>query len=380
MKSLLRKLLPQGLLLRYHRFVALLAAVRYGEPSRKLVVIGITGTKGKTSAANFLWSALTASGFTAGLISTANIRIGNREEMNRWHMTMPGRFVIQSLLARMVKAGCDIAIVETTSEGLKQWRHAGIAYDIAVFTNLTPEHLPSHGGSFEAYKQAKGKMFAALKGSVHKQLRGRPVAKTIIANHDSDHAAYFLSFWAEKKLTFGMHDGANLRATDVRDSKNGVTFSAASEAYTLRIPGAFNVMNALPAILAAKVCGATRETIQKGFDALTMIPGRMERIDERQPFAVYVDYAHEKQSITAVLSTGRAMVGPGRKVIILLGAEGGGRDPRKRPIMGDIAARIADITVVSNVDPYSDDPTEIAEDIARAAEASGAKRGEQLFV
>ncbi len=380
MKRLIRKLMPASALLWYHRVIALAAALRNGFPSTKMVVIGITGTKGKTSTANFLWSCLTAAGYTTGLISTANIRIGNEASMNTWHMTMPGAPIIQGLLRRMVRAGCEIAIVETTSEGMKQWRHQGIAYDIALFTNLTPEHLQSHGGSFAAYKAMKGKLFASLARSVRKTLRGKPVPKTIIVNHDSPHADYFLHFWAERKLSYGLEAGGDYQALDVRETDNGVAFFVRGIPYMLNIRGAFNAVNALPAIIVAQELGASTEQIQQGLASLSVIPGRMERIECGQPFAVFVDYAHEKESMTAVLTSGRAMAPKPRRVIVLLGAEGGGRDKAKRPIMGELVARLADIAVVSNVDPYEDDPTAIVEDIARSAEQHGMVRGTNLFV
>ena len=149
MKKLLKNLIPEWVFLVYHWKLAWLAALRYGFPARKLVMIGITGTKGKTTTANFIWSVLEYGGFKSGLIGTANIRIGEVETMNEYHMTMPGPFVIQKILRSMVDAGCQYCVMEATSEGLKQWRHKGIWFDIAVFTNLTPEHLPSHGGSFD---------------------------------------------------------------------------------------------------------------------------------------------------------------------------------------------------------------------------------------
>ncbi len=140
-----KKLLPKGLVLLYHYLVAISATLYCGFPSKKMIVIGVTGTKGKTSTINFIWACLTAGGYKTGIISTANIRIGGKEFLNKYHMTMPGRFTIQKLMAQMVKDGCKFCIVETTSEGIKQYRHIGVYYDIAIFTNLSPEHLESHG-------------------------------------------------------------------------------------------------------------------------------------------------------------------------------------------------------------------------------------------
>lgn len=384
MKKFLRRVLPERVILGYHRALAGLGAWWYGNPSRKLIVVGVTGTKGKTSTANYLWSCLSAGGYTVGLISTANIRIGEHELLNQYHMTMPGRFVIQQLMARMVREGCTFVIVETTSEGIKQYRHHGIAYDVAVFTNLFPEHLTSHGGSFEEYKRMKTKLFALL-DAPRKTVAGKRVEKIAIVNGDSEHKAAFLAYPADRKVTFGTGEDVQYRYTDLRKTDDGVAFtvvtpSGAHWPFVLRIMGDFNVANAMPAILLCTASGIPPERIAEGLERLTTIPGRMEKIEEGQTFTVLVDYAHERQSITNVLRTANAMKPAHAKTIILLGAEGGGRDKSKRAVMGELAATMADIVVVSNVDPYDDDPKPILEDIARAAELHGKVREEDLFV
>ncbi|MBU1083408.1 UDP-N-acetylmuramoyl-L-alanyl-D-glutamate--2,6-diaminopimelate ligase [Patescibacteria group bacterium] len=379
MKRLIKKLVPEGAVLAYHYIVAVLASLVYRLPSRKMIVIGVTGTKGKTSAINFIWSVLTNGGYKTGIISTANIRIGEREVLNKYHMTMPGRFTIQKLLSEMVKAGCKYCLVETTSEGLKQYRHIGVYYDFAVFMNLSPEHLESHGGSFARYKEAKGKMFKALT-SHRKILDGKKVEKVIIANKDNEYADYFLQFPADKKIIFGLKSGGDYRATDIVKEKNEIEFKAGGHEFELNIPGRFNIYNALPAIIVGHLAGINNELIADGLEQLRVIPGRMERIDAGQDFMVIVDYAHEKESITNVLETANKIKDEDNKVVILLGAEGGGRDRAKRPVMGELTGKRADYVVVSNVDPYDDDPNEILEDIALAAEQAGKVRNENLFV
>ncbi|MEK7501024.1 MAG: UDP-N-acetylmuramoyl-L-alanyl-D-glutamate--2,6-diaminopimelate ligase [Patescibacteria group bacterium] len=371
--------MPSGLVSFYHYLWAVFAAARYGWPGRKMAVIGITGTKGKTSTANFIWSCLNSAGLKTGLIGTANIRIGNRESLNKYHMTMPGRLILQSLLARMVASGCRYCVVETTSEGIKQWRHKGIIYDIAVFTSLTPEHLQAHG-SFEAYKKTKGRLFASLAKSKHKTIGGQKIKKLIMANSDSPHKNYFLSFKADKKITFGLGTGADYMAEDIKADTSGVSFSVRGEMYRLGIMGIFNVYNALPAVVIGHEVGLSADTIRKGLADLKLIPGRMELIDQGQDFTVIVDYAHEKESMKALLETAAAMKSPSAKVIVLLGAEGGGRDKAKRPIMGQLSAQMADVVIVSNVDPYDDDPKQILEDIAVPAEKFGKIRSQNLFV
>ena len=379
MKKLLKKLLPEKLVLMYHYLVAIFATLYYGFPSKKMIVIGVTGTKGKTSTINFIWSCLTAGGHKTGIISTANIRIGEKEFLNKYHMTMPGRFTIQKLLAQMVKNGCKFCIVETTSEGIKQYRHIGVYYDIAVFTNLSPEHLEAHGGSFEKYKQMKAKMFAVL-SSHNKVIAGKKIEKVIIANKDSEHSDYFLNFKADRKITFALKNKADYVVNNIQETNIDVSFEVAEVIFKIGILGKFNVYNALPAIIVCRLAGINNYLIAKGLLELQTIPGRMEKIDEGQKFAVLVDYAHEKESITNILQTANNMKNTGAKTIILLGAEGGGRDKAKRPIMGELAAKMADYVIVSNVDPYEDDPKQILEDIAVSSEKFGKVRGQNLFV
>lgn len=379
MKKILKKLLPEKIILIYHYFMAVLATVLYGFPSKKMVVIGITGTKGKTSTANFIWACLTAGGHKTGILTTANIRVGETEILNKYHMTMPGCFTVQKLLAQMVKEGCKFCVVETTSEGIKQYRNVGVYYDIAIFTNLSPEHLPSHGGNFENYRNTKGKMFASLL-SLRKTLNGKKIEKIIIANQDSEHAQYFLNFLADRKITFGIKNQANLTANNILETNTGVRFEVKKILYNIEIIGKFNIYNALPAIVVSQIFNITTADTLKGLTKLTVIPGRMEKINEGQNFTALVDYAHEKQSITNVLKTANTMKIPGAKTIILLGAEGGGRDKTKRPEMGELSGKMADFVIVSNVDPYEDDPKQILEDIAISAEKFGKVRNQNLFV
>jgi UDP-N-acetylmuramoyl-L-alanyl-D-glutamate--2,6-diaminopimelate ligase len=367
MKKFLKKILPARLIVWYHCFLALVATVYYGFPAKKMMVIGVTGTKGKTSTANFIWSVLMAGGHRTGIISTANIRIGEKEFLNPRHMTMPGRFVIQKLMAEMVKNGCQYCVVETTSEGLKQHRQVGIYYNIGVFTNLSPEHLPSHGGSFEKYKKMKGKMFA---GGL----------KVIVANKDDENSDYYLSFPADKKITFALEQPADYVARDIQETTTGVNFDVDKIMFQLAILGKFNVYNALPAVIIGRLVGMDSQTIAKGLLALKVIPGRMELINEGQKFTVIVDYAHEQKSMTSLLQTANNLKGLGAKIILSLGDGGGGRDRAKRPVMGELAAKLADYVIVSDTDPYDDDPQEIIETIGAAAEKFGKIRNENLFL
>lgn len=366
-KNLIKKFTPEAILLAYHFALAKIATTLYNNPSKELFVIGITGTKGKTSTANFVWSVLSAGGFKTGQIGTANIRMGDRDFLNEFHMTMPSPFIIQKLMRQMVKAGCTHIIMEATSEGLKLYRHVGIEFDCGIFTNLTPEHLPNHGGSFEKYKLEKTKLFKSLSSD-----------GITISNSDSEFSDYFLNFAPTKKITYGI-DSGEFQATKILDSTEGVDFEVKNHQYHLNILGKFNIYNALPAIALGEALQIPYEKISEGIKNLKVIPGRMEQINEGQNFTVIVDYAHEKVSMNAVLDTARNMAGK-NKVIVLLGAEGGGRDKVKRGLMGEAAGKKADFVICSNVDPYEDDPIPIVEDIANASEQFGKVRNQNLFV
>ena len=373
----LKKKIPDFIKLPGHFLRSHIAAIRYDFPAKKMIIVGVTGTKGKTSTANFVWSVLNSGGYKTGLISTAIFRFGTDEEINPYHMTMPDAFIIQKNLKRMHERGIEIVVIEMTSEGMKQYRHAGIPIDIAIFTNLTPEHLPSHKNNFELYKKAKGKLFASL-SKKQKKLRGVLVPRSIIANKDNDHADYYLQFKADKKLTYGIENG-DIRATEIKSEHVGVSFKAINETFKISIFGAFNVYNALPALIVGTIVNIPNENIRKGLASLAVIPGRMEEINEGQDFTLFVDYAHEPVSINAVLSAAEEMKKENSKIIILFGAEGGGRDTRKRMPMSELAAQRADYVIVTDVDSYDDDPQVIIDDVATMVELAGKTRDKNLF-
>lgn len=381
MKRLLQKLLPKGIFTLYHHVFAWMGAAAFGFPTRKALVIGVMGTRGKTTAANFLWSIFTAAGYRVGLTGTANLRIGAKETVNPYHMTMPGRGLLQMIFARMVRAGCDVLIVETPSEGMEQHREAGIAFDSLLLNSLYPEFLAIHGRSYERLKEMNERPFAALAGQPKKRFRGAAAPKVIVVNTACDEHERFLGHTADQHVTFSVRRGADVNAESIEARDNGVTFASGGETYDLSLVGTFNVENALGAIAMARAYGIPESAIHAGLKNLQGVPGRMERIDEGQPFTVFVDYAHDAQSIEAALTASNEIAKPrDGKVVIVLGAEGGGRDVKKRPIMGELAALHAGHAVVTNVDPYEDDPLPILEDIAKGAERVGAERGNNLHV
>jgi len=380
-KTLVRKIIPAPVLGAYHHALAVVAALAYGRPSEKLVVIGVTGTNGKSTTTEFVGRILESAGYRVGWTGTTSFKVAECEWTNAKKMTMLGRFETQRLLAEMVKAGCEYAVVETSSQGIAQSRHVGIDYDVAVFTNLTPEHIESHGG-FENYKWAKGRLFAAL--ATGKRKDGQK--KVSVVNVDDAHADYFLSFSADEKIGFGSADSradVSVVATNVALSSTGTTFSVGQTAFSLSPIGRFNLSNALAAISACRAVGLSWEKIQAGVASLRPVPGRLESIAEGQPFSVIVDYAPEPASLNALYDA-LQLIGH-KRLIHVLGSTGGGRDVARRRILGEMAAEHADAVIVTNEDPYDDDPMGIIREVGEGAkkfEGSKGRRveGENLFL
>jgi len=409
MKSLIKKLLPKNVLNFYHKSLALLAPVVYGSPSEKLIVIGVTGTNGKSTTVNLIAKALEAGGEKVGLTSTVNFKVAEREWLNNKKMTMVGRFQLQNLLKQMVDAGCKYAVVETSSEGIKQFRHLGINYDYVVFTNLTPEHLESHGG-FENYKKAKGELFKHLMAKSKKKIFGREIPKISVINIDDEHSNYYLDFPADKKIKFSTKQtGSEIYfASDIQVSTRGTSFKFENEEINLQLIGAFNVENSLPAIAIAREEKIDLKNIKEALEKVQVVPGRMEVINEGQNFSVIVDYAPEPYSMKKLYETikllreTRVTRGTGEtgelrdvsspvppvapaspvspaKIIHVLGSCGGGRDRARRPILGKMAGENADLVIITNEDPYDDDPMEIINEVAAGSLEAGKVLEQNLF-
>jgi len=341
MKDLIKKFIPPFLLGFYHFLLAFLGAVLYRFPSRKLKVIGITGTNGKSTVVILTTKILEEAGYKVASLSSIKFKIGDQEWPNTLKMTMPGRLKLQRFLRQALNAGCRYAVLEITSEGIKQHRHQFIDFDIAVFTNLTPEHIEVHGG-FENYRAAKGKLFQTTK-NIH------------IINIDDENANYFLQFPARKKYTYGLNKG---------------DINAKNFQFKLQLIGDFNVYNALAAACIGVSQGVNLEICKKVLEAVGSIPGRMEEVIF-QPFKVFVDYAFTPNALQKVYETlsGKSKIqNPKPKTICVLGACGGGRDKWKRPVLGEIAAKYCDEVIITNEDPYDENPMEIINQVAKGAE------------
>lgn len=381
----------------YHFFLSWLAAAVYGHPSEELVVIGITGTTGKTTSVYLIAKMLESAGYKTGFTSTAVFSDGNKEWLNDKKMTMVGRFFTQRILRQMVKNNCRFAIIETTSEGIRQYRHRFINYDLAIFTGLYPEHIESHG-SFDNYKKAKGGLFRHLghcqikyiddkirvqKTSGLRKTDLRRVKKTIIVNLDDENAPYFLSFGAEKKIAYTEKEKISeanveiLKYGDIVVFGQGTDFSVLCDRIKLGLLGSFNVANAMNAISAGVAMEIPIKKIKIGLEKIKCIPGRFERIDAGQDFTVIVDYAYEPKAVAKLYETLKLIAH--EKIIHVLGSTGGGRDVARRPLLGKLAGEKADYVIVTNEDPYDDDPNVIIDQVALGAERSGKKEGQSLF-
>lgn len=344
--------------------LAVLSAEFYGHPSRSLTTIGITGTNGKTTTAYAVCDVLETAGWTPGMIGTVEYRIGTRTiPASR---TTPDAPALQSMLAQMRDGGCRAAILEVSSHALDQERTRGIAFDACIFTNLSRDHLDYHG-SLEAYFEAKIKLFE------HLATEGKAGALAVI-NRDDDWGRRLLDRMSGRIscLGYGMQEGADVRAEEVFCGVEGCRFRMrtpwGNTAVRSRLPGRFNVYNLLAAGTVCAHLGVPIDQLVKGMDELSQVPGRLERIPNHRGFQVFVDYAHTDAALAGALRTLREL--GGRRVLLVFGC-GGDRDRGKRPAMGEVAARLADLTVLTSDNPRSEKPLEIIEDIRRGFGSGG---------
>ncbi len=357
---------PQLVVDRTRRALADAADAWYEQPSKELEVIGITGTDGKTTTSFLAVELLRAGGRRPGLIGTVAADIGDERLPNEDRNTTPESLELQELLARMVEAGNESVVMEATSHGLALERTRNCRFDVGVVTSVTSEHLEFHG-SLEAYRRAKARL-----------VEEAPLA---ILNTDDDAYAFFRERARDRVLTYGIDADADLRATELVADAAGSRFTLVAPDWrgevTTPMPGRFNVSNALAALAVAHAEGVAWPVAVDALARTMGVPGRMERVDAGQPFAVVVDYAHTADSLGKVLRMLRPVT---RGRLIAVFGSAGERDPTKRPAMGRVSAELADVTVVTDEDPRLEDPRAINEAIADGARSAGGVDGESLLV
>jgi UDP-N-acetylmuramoyl-L-alanyl-D-glutamate--2,6-diaminopimelate ligase len=340
---------PQRAILNsYHWLVAVIASIRYGFPAKSMRVIMVTGTNGKTTTAAYIASILKTAGIKVGVCTTAYFDIGDERVDNDQNATVIHPMKLQAMLARMKQADVGFLVLEVTSHGLEQHRVWGIPCEVAVMTNLTQDHLDYHG-TMEKYAEAKAKLF-------------KREPRFVVLNHDDEWFGYFNQFTAtEQKITYGADEDAECRIVDAKLTRGGTDMSFLVDHQTkidtgTLLPGKFNVYNAAAAVATAYVLHIDLDQISTGIEALKGVPGRQERVDVKADYDVIVDYAHSPDAMEQLLGSLKELTKS--RLILVFGATGD-RDKEKRPIMGQIAAKLADRIVLTDDETYGEDPAAI---------------------
>ena len=355
MKAFLKKIIPSQVMAMYYTSWSIVGAIIYRNPSAHIQVIGITGTNGKTSTTHIATNLFEQAGVPVASISTLRFKIKDKEWTNQFKMTMPGRLHIQKFLRQAVDAGCKVVIMEVTSEGVVQKRHCGIQFDTVVFTNLTPEHIERHG-SFEAYRDAKVEFFSVPH-------------RVAIVNADDKHSEHFTRKTSSRTILYSKTQdikptkttGELLQAIHPRSNDQGIAFDIQGVHFQANLLGAFNIDNSLAAISVCVGYGLDIQRIATAFKKVQSIAGRAE-IVINEP-CVVVDYAHTPDGLEKLYEMTRSVKQPQGKTICVLGSAGGGRDKWKRPEMGEIADKNCDSIILTDEDPYDEDPMEIVQAI-----------------
>jgi UDP-N-acetylmuramoyl-L-alanyl-D-glutamate--2,6-diaminopimelate ligase len=371
------------------RALTWIAAAFHDWPGRRLTVIGVTGTDGKTTTTNLLHRILLAAEMRAGMVSTVNAVIGDEVLDTGFHVTTPDAQDLQRYLARMVDAGLTHVVLETTSHGWAQHRVDACEFDIGVVTNITHEHMDEHG-SYENYRAAKARLFTSLEITQPKP-QGNP--RLAVINRDDSKSFDFLNdFIKVNKVNYGLGEDANVRAIDIEFAPSGIRFRARSSDFDVNVEskllGAYNISNCLAALTAA-VYGVNinPEIAARGISSLEGIPGRMERIDMGQDFTAIVDFAHTPNALKVSLEAAREMlprrdrqlsISTGPRVIAVFGSAGL-RDREKRRKMAKTSAELADLTVLTAEDPRTESLEGILEEMAAGARSSGGREGETFW-
>lgn len=354
-----------------------LAAAFYNWPARKLTVIGVTGTDGKTTTSNLLYKILVAAGVKAGMISTVNAVIGNEVLDTGFHVTTPDAHDVQSYLAKMVDAGLTHVVLETTSHGWSQHRVDACEFDVAVVTNITHEHMDEHG-NYENYRAAKARLFSSLEITKQKPM-GNP--RLGVINRDDRSFEFLNGFIKTSQINYGLQDMADVRAENIEYGSSGIKFTATSKDFhvdvTSNLVGAYNVSNCLAALTAAVYgLGIDPQVAARGVSSLDGIPGRMEQISLGQNFIAVVDFAHTPNALKVTLEAGRKMT-KGR-VISVFGSAGL-RDKEKRRMMAETSIELADLTILTAEDPRIESLDGILEEMSAGATAKGGREGETFW-
>ncbi len=358
LKSTLEKLpFYNTAVLPYHYTQAVLAGLKYRWPAKRLHVIGVTGTNGKTTTCFMLWQMLNQSGKKAGLMTTVAWGVDTLEP-ELGHMTTVDAFTLNRRIAKIAASGAEYLVLEVTSHALAEFRTLGVPFELAIFTNLTHEHLDYHK-TFANYRSAKGKLFKS--------------AKLSILNADDPNCQYYQNL-SHKYITYGIKNGEN-RATNIKLAVDGIKYSYGDINIEAHLPGEFNVYNSLAAAVAGKELGLSNQQIESGIKSLKSVEGRMNVIDEGQPFTVIVDYAHAPDALEKVF----ASIGDVKGRIISVHGGAGRRDPSTRSIRGSILAQNSDIVIITEDDSRDEDPESIAAEFIKGAEKAGKVFGKDLF-
>ncbi|HEY3311887.1 MAG TPA: UDP-N-acetylmuramoyl-L-alanyl-D-glutamate--2,6-diaminopimelate ligase [Anaerolineales bacterium] len=364
-----------------------LAAAFYDYPARKLTMIGVTGTDGKTTTCNMLYQILLAAGYKTGMISTVNAVIGDEVLDTGFHVTTPDAPDVQRYLARMAAAGLNHVVLETTSHGWAQYRVDACEFDIGVVTNITHEHLDYHG-SYENYRASKARLITSLADTREKQHGNIRLG---VLNRDDGSFEYLKGIARSRTASYGLGDAADLRAENIIQSAEGVRFNVVGSGYSLEVSapvhGLFNVSNCLAALTAVLVgLGVEPQAAIKGLANLPGVPGRMERIDLGQDFITFVDFAHTPNALKVALETARQMMSPGDvnkggkagRLIAVFGSAGL-RDREKRRMMAEVSAELADVSILTAEDPRTESLEGILEEMAVGAQSRGAVEGKSFW-
>jgi len=366
--TILKKAVPQRQPLRlvWHHAKAFLAALLNGFPARKLTIIAITGTDGKTTTVGMTAHILVSAGIKMGALSTAFLQIKKKTEWNATQKTSPSPFLIQKFLRSLVMQGCTHAVLEASSHGLVQGRLNYTWPMVGAITNTTHEHLDYHG-SMEQYRKDKGILFSLLRDN-----------GTKVLNRDDDSYDLYQDRNPKKTLTTSVRQDADFGISEIVETPNGIRgVLCCRERSTLlplqlKILGSFNLENALCAIACAQAVGVPVEQATKALENFSGVPGRLERLDEGQEFSVYADFTVTPAAYEKTLTTLRATLQPGKRLLVLTGSCGD-RMREKRPLVGKICSQLADIVVVTNEDPYTEDPQKIIDEVWTGIDQSTCK-------